>query len=297
MTPPPDPREIDLRAPQWSIGEFAAKANEALADKADPGASKPSDSRLSSTMTERNLRRLVSQGAIEPPARLGREAYFGPKHLEQVLAARALMAQGFTSSSIQALRNASAREPAVEPRPEAAGSPGLAPAHALALREAPAPSPSIPSTADALLFLSRVAPRTPSSATANPFPQARPTGRAAPPPHASGLTPPHAPLGGAAFANAYQSLVSGEAPAAPAWVATLLEAEPFAGMRIAVSPRPGMAPLDPSQKAAAIECVEQLWAAAMAAAGPLPSPPLRGLGAPPPLQTSSASTPPRKDPP
>lgn len=278
MDSPPSNPKIENQNPQWDIDEFASKANQALADKMELGAAKSSDSRLASKMTARNLRRLVSQGAIEPPARSGREAYFGPKHLEQVLAARELMTQGFTSSSIQALRNATAPEPTASCFSNASfqaappGSPFSAPSHVhggatagLLDSHVRHGAPRAPTTANALLFLSQVAPQeSPAGVSERPDPRAAFFSSPAPSSLSSSALSAEAGL-----ANAYQSLGAGKMPPAaeppPLWVTSALEAEPFAGLRISVRSHPGMAPLSSHQKAAALECMEHLWSAAMAA--------------------------------
>ena len=97
---PAIPPQNDATNISWTIDELTAKANDALS----AAKTSSSDSRMASQLTVRNLRRMVSTGAVEPAARVGREAYYGPKHLDQILAARELMSQGFTSASIQALR-------------------------------------------------------------------------------------------------------------------------------------------------------------------------------------------------
>ena len=163
---------------------------------------------------------------------------------------------------------------------------------------APAAAALLPTTADALLFLSQVSPQgagpaasTSSSGLAGAFP-------------ASSLAAPRASSSSAlsgenALAKAYQSLGASKTSPAGApealWVTSSLEAEPFAGLRLSVRPHPGMAPLGPRQKAAALECIEHLWAAAMASGSASPNPAPRDLGAETRLQTSSASTTPPKD--
>ena len=87
----------------WTIEELAARANKELA----LSSYNTDDSRISSEVTVRNLRRLVSIGAVSAPVRIGREAFYGESHLYEILKARDLMNKGFTSSSIQALREAS----------------------------------------------------------------------------------------------------------------------------------------------------------------------------------------------
>ena len=99
----------------WGIEELVEKINLSLGSS-DAG---KTDSRMAELMSPRNLRRLVSIGAIDQPERRGREAYYGPKHLEQALAARHLMSQGFSGSSIMALRSAASEPPAAATEPAA----------------------------------------------------------------------------------------------------------------------------------------------------------------------------------
>lgn len=90
----------------WSLDELAERANAAL--KAQSLQAK--DQRIASELTARNLRALVAKGVIDPPARRGREAFYGPKHLAQALTSRELMSQGFTASSLQSLRSSTSAE-------------------------------------------------------------------------------------------------------------------------------------------------------------------------------------------
>lgn len=98
--PPPD---------AWTLDELAQKANEELSRRGLLARSGV-DSRMAETITSRNLRRLVSVGAVSAPAKLGREAYYGPQHLEEVVAARDLMVQGFSASAVKSLREKSVEE-------------------------------------------------------------------------------------------------------------------------------------------------------------------------------------------
>ena len=127
----------------WTIEELAQRANKALSNSSNPTA----DSRMASEVSVRNLRRLVSIGAVSPPARSGREAYYGPSHLCQILEARELMSKGFTSSSIQAMRSAS-----LELDKRSVGAPDASSA-ILAKQFQAQPEALRPSTAAALSFL------------------------------------------------------------------------------------------------------------------------------------------------
>lgn len=102
----------------WEIADFAKVANEALAQS---GALSAGDERQKQELTERNLRRLVTEGAIDPPERMGRQAFYGPKHLEQVLAARELMSKGFSVAAVRAVRETAAQEEPPVPPDQAAG--------------------------------------------------------------------------------------------------------------------------------------------------------------------------------
>ena len=116
----------------WTLDELAAKANQALAGSE---AIDVRDSRLSGQLTPRNIRRLQSEGVINPPQKLGREAYYGQEHLDQLLQARDWMSKGVSASAIPALRES--------------GATSLASA---SLASAPAPLESS-RTAQALAFL------------------------------------------------------------------------------------------------------------------------------------------------
>lgn len=121
----------NFSAAAWTLDELAAKANQALA------ASEPADardSRLSGQLTARNIRRLQTEGAIDPPRKLGREAYYGDGHLRQLLEARDLMSKGVAASAIPAVREAqttllssASLAPSASPdRPLKAGPPSTA---------------------------------------------------------------------------------------------------------------------------------------------------------------------------
>jgi hypothetical protein len=324
-TTPSSPRK-DSDPSQWTIDEFAQKANDALSAKMAEGSSaKSADSRMASLMTPRNLRRLVSQGAIDSPERQGRDAYFGPRHLEQVLAARELMSQGFTSSSVQALRNASSTkdvdisyssrdEQTLEPYPSPLlsssasadlGSISAITSSSLYMPEASAHSfysaPQAPeasaappkqSTAEALKFLAQVSPAqitrsmsidmlAESAALSGSNIQA-PSHEAWKLTNAIRFGAPSLPntiAEESGLAKAYQTLGASKSASLPtkttARIASSLEAEPFHGLRLSVKGHEGMAPLNAAQKAAAIDTIEQLWTAALAAQNAAP----RSLGA------------------
>ena len=88
----------------WELDEFARIANETMASS---GPSTGSDERQKQELSPRNLRRLVSEGVIDPPERSGRSAYYSEKHLEQVLAVRNMMSQGFSTSAIRSVKESS----------------------------------------------------------------------------------------------------------------------------------------------------------------------------------------------
>lgn len=245
----------------WSIDELAAKANAALA-QAEPSLS--TDSRMRGQMTSRNLRRLVAQGAVDAPARVGREAYYGPKHLGQILEARALMGKGFTSSSISSLRSASSSASASyeEDRQDAetAWSAG---------ESQESQEPQAPSTMAALHFLNAVgAPRT-GGRLAEPSPFDL-SGKAL---YASASASCGLLEGGAldmskAYVNLAESALARrlegprKEPSGQA-LSALIETEPFPGARLSLRSESVQAPLSEWQKQAFRDSLELAWARAL----------------------------------
>lgn len=241
---PKDPND------SWNIELLAEKANAALAQNEPAEASYLDDSRMAKELTVRNLRRLVALGAVDAPSRQGREAYYGPKHLEQVLSTRELMAKGFTSSSIQALRAASSETPSASNSIDWSESKLESSADVQASNSPRGPrgprANPMPSTSAAMSFLNQVAP---SGASA-----IAPQSSAA----ASRLS--------IDFPKAYQALsptASGRSASAASSQASF-ETEPFSGVRITVRASAVGGPLTAEQRKSAIEALEEAWRQAQA---------------------------------
>jgi DNA-binding transcriptional MerR regulator len=243
---------------KWTLYELVAKANQSLPEQSSQ------DSRLSKELTARNLRRLVEQGAIDPPSRIGREAYYGPSHLEQALQARELMGQGFAASSVKTLREASKYEHNNDRASKAivqdiSSSNSMFASTCDAGLDAPYTSQSAPSTQSALSFLNSVAKAESTSASSR---LAQPLGSAfAAASSLSGL----ASRDSASFSlsQAYQGLTSSPLPAKHA--SATFETEPFPGTRVSVRSDCASQPLTTEQKSAALAAFEQAWAQALAA--------------------------------
>lgn len=240
---PKDPND------SWSIDVLAEKANAALAQNDPTLASDLDDSRMAKELTVRNLRRLVALGAVDAPSRQGREAYYGPKHLEQVLSTRELMAKGFTSSSIQALRAASSETPSATSSSNAIDWSGSKLESSVDVSGSNSSwANSMPSTSAAMSFLNQVAPSGASSLAS----------QSAPPPPSGRLS--------IDFPKAYQALsptASGRSASSSLSQASF-ETEPFSGVRISVRASAVHGPLTPEQRQSAIEALEEAWRQAQA---------------------------------
>jgi DNA-binding transcriptional MerR regulator len=213
----------------WTLDELAAKANEALS-AGEPADAR--DSRLSGTLTSRNIRRLQSAGAINPPRKSGREAYYNDEHLGQLLEARSLMSKGVAASAIPALREASNGTYLASSEPKAPAPPCAAMA--------------APSTARALAFL--------GASTAEPTLAQAP---------GSLELFKNAAFSGASPAP--RSMESLWAPVAKAPVArAVFECEPLPGLRVSASPAPGSEPLDQASLDRVLQAVQAAWNAARA---------------------------------
>lgn len=242
----------------WTIDELAAKANSALdTPKSLDGSA---DSRFAAKLTARNIRSLQSQGAISKPVKVGREAFYGAEHFQELLDARKMMASGISAKGVQSLRAASASAPT-----SAAFEASMP-----ALPESIPAAPASASTADALKFLSGL-----SAPVADSFEQARQEsmlfGGAD---SLSMLSRSHEPNFGGARAqpslmsSGYQSmrglaraLGSGSPPCQEIY---RIEMEPFQGMRVSAAPPAGSSPtLTAEQRALALAAIEQTWAAAV----------------------------------
>lgn len=306
MTLKPIPADSEY---PWTLDEFTSKANELLAQKAceldseQPRSSGASnDSRRSPILTTRNVRHLASKGAIDPSARIGREAYYGPKHLDQVLAARDLMEKGFTSSSIQALRAASG---------DAASSGSLPPLYSVnAMLSAQSADSSLNAEPRACFSSAESMDPSPSNALFGALESAHATTHTTSaalsflnqqrPSFDSIDFPTQSPgSGDRKLSDVQQQLfllsrtsnlgAISEGTAIPASMAktydlalasannTLLksstsfcvfETEPFPGLRLSVRSGVHPSPLTPEQKALALTCLDELWTQALKSANP-----------------------------
>lgn len=253
QTPPP-------ASATWTIDELAAKANSALdTPKSLDGSA---DSRFAAKLTARNIRSLQSQGAISKPVKVGREAFYGAEHFQELLDARKMMASGISAKGVQSLRAASS---------SVATSAALD-ASMPALQESILAAPASASTADALKFLSGLsAPmagspkleRQESMLFGGSASSATPSGSHEPTPFGGEHGKP------SLMSSGYQSMrglarALGSGPP-PCQAIHRLEIEPFQGMRISAAPPTGSSPtLTAEQRALALAAVEQAWAAAVA---------------------------------
>jgi DNA-binding transcriptional MerR regulator len=66
-------------------------------------------------MSERNVRAYRERGLVDPPRRHGRRGVYGPEHLAQLRAVRALLARGLSlNEAATALRDSASDRPALE---------------------------------------------------------------------------------------------------------------------------------------------------------------------------------------
>lgn len=95
-------QQLARQNPQWSLDELVEVANQLLPQYLpDQG----SDSRLQETVNARLVRHYTTQGLLDRPLKLGREARYRYRHLLQLLLLRRLLTEGYSSSSLgQALQ-------------------------------------------------------------------------------------------------------------------------------------------------------------------------------------------------
>lgn len=240
----------------WTLEQLAQKANEEIASRGKDANASP-DSRMSDTLTPRNLRRLASEGAIDPPARLGREAYYSQGHLEQVVAARELMTKGFSASAIGSLRKAGSAESSFDPF-EARGLLASAdfPTEASASASAGGgTSTGVRSTAAALGFLNRLGAA--QESVPRLFSASVDLGGN-----------PRSGAGSSVLAQAYHSAVSGSRAkktgaeafqVAGLLSSTSLECEPLPGLRLSARVDASRGALTDAQKEQVLGALESLW--------------------------------------
>lgn len=84
----------------WTIGELALAAQQALANTAYPG---QTSARVREIPDRRTIRYYTTIGLLDKPAEMrGRTAYYGRRHLLQLVAIKGLQAQGKSLVEIQA---------------------------------------------------------------------------------------------------------------------------------------------------------------------------------------------------
>ena len=85
---------------RWTIGELGARVARALA--LAEGYEGPADTRARAVPDGRTIRYYTTLGLIGRPAAIrGRTAFYGPRHLEQIVAIKRLQAAGKTLAEIQ----------------------------------------------------------------------------------------------------------------------------------------------------------------------------------------------------
>lgn len=86
-------------APLWTFDELAARVREALAD----GYGGVANGRVTDVPNPRTLRFYVTLGLLDRPAEMrGRTAFYGARHLQQVVATKRLQAEGLSLEEVQA---------------------------------------------------------------------------------------------------------------------------------------------------------------------------------------------------
>ncbi|WP_242454385.1 MerR family transcriptional regulator [Bailinhaonella thermotolerans] len=162
---------------EWTIGELAERAVAALTSDDAPSID---NRRVRDLPNERLIRWYTSTGLLDPPARRGRVALYGPRHLLQLVAIKRLQAEGLSLTAIQA-RLAGATDATLT---RAARLPAPPPSSARARRGTPpAPSPGAPP-----LDAPPIDAPPPSPAPPAP-PPGTPSPLASPPPAPSGPSP------------------------------------------------------------------------------------------------------------
>lgn len=90
-------QQISQGNPQWSLERFVEVANELLPQFLPP---EEFDSRVQDTINPRLVRHYTTQGLLDKPLKLGREARYGYRHLLQLLVLRRLLAKGYNAGSL-----------------------------------------------------------------------------------------------------------------------------------------------------------------------------------------------------
>ncbi|WP_099225133.1 MerR family transcriptional regulator [Mycobacterium persicum] len=83
----------------WTLDELVRRVAVSLADPAYPGAP---NGRVRELPDRRAVRWYTTAGLVDPPAKQGRTAVYGPRHLLQIVAVKRLQAQGHSLAEIQA---------------------------------------------------------------------------------------------------------------------------------------------------------------------------------------------------
>ncbi len=98
-------QDIQNQNQRLSLDKFVRTANLLLPRywPEDEGAKQERDARLREGVSARLVRHLTTLGLIEEPLREGREARYTPRHLLQLLVARRLMAEGYTTGAVKKL--------------------------------------------------------------------------------------------------------------------------------------------------------------------------------------------------
>ncbi len=85
----------------WTIGELAMEVQQALATTAYPG---QKSGRIREVPDRRTIRYYTTLGILDKPAEMrGRTAYYGRRHLQQLVAIKRLQAEGKSLVEIQAV--------------------------------------------------------------------------------------------------------------------------------------------------------------------------------------------------
>ncbi|HEY9764211.1 MAG TPA: MerR family transcriptional regulator [Trichocoleus sp.] len=187
-------QQISQGNPQWSLEEFVEVANELLPQFLPP---EESDSRVQDTINPRLVRHYTTQGLIDKPLKLGREARYVYRHLLQLLVLRRLLAKGYSAGSLE---NVTVNKPERELEALLLGDVQL----------------TVGATNPALSFLSQVRQRTLSQPSAPP-PAPRMAVPASPPP-VPPASPPPAPPASPLPPGAQDFITLGTAPPTPTLV-------------------------------------------------------------------------------
>ena len=100
MIPPSPP----VQDGQWTLEELAIVANDLLPKVLpDVAPGLKTNAKLSEEITPRLIRYYVNQGVLDEPIREGKFAFYGQRHLWQLLVCRRLLSEGFTVAVIKAI--------------------------------------------------------------------------------------------------------------------------------------------------------------------------------------------------